>query len=321
MSGGSLLTALDRINRAVSALGNMLDWSFDQLRPVMPAGLASAGRRSSRALLRLDANLNSQNEGVINTSLLGAVWSDKAADVSGARGVVGVLDSTHQFTIKTELSEAAARAGRSALALRLEQLSPIPPRDAAFASRRLSPAGEVPVKVEVSIARRSAIEAAQARLEAIDPDWRLVGAVSSTGKPELEFARSDQQPLGIGLKLVIIASVLAAALFAWGGRLSEGAMQLQAELGSETRDARLAARDDALLPAAVAAHQASVEAPTVADWMTALSGMSDEVEAFSALRVDGRAVALEHEGREIARTPTPPGEERLTGAETGEAAP
>lgn len=321
MSGGSLLTALDRINRAVSALGSILDWSFDQLRPVMPAGLTLTGRRSSRAVVCLDANLNSQTRGIVTTSLMGAVRCDDKADIKAARGVVGVLDSTHQFTITTELSEAAARAGRSALALRLEQLSPIPPRDATFASRRLSPVGEVPVKVEVSIARRSAIETAQARLAAIDPDWRLVGAVSSTGKPELEFARSDQQPLGLGFKLVMIAAVLAAALFAWGGRLSEDAIALQAELGSVTRDARLAAREDALLPAAVAAHQASVEAPTVADWMTALARISDDAVAFSALRVYRQAVVLEHEGREIARTPTEPGEERLAGAETGEAAP
>ncbi|MCP2671234.1 hypothetical protein NHF40_09890 [Maricaulaceae bacterium EIL42A08] len=316
------MTALDRIERALGALGDLLDWAFDQLRPVTPGAVAKAGQRSARTLVRLDRDAAPIPEGALATSLMGEVHRISGDRPRSTRGVVGVLDPAHQYTIITQLSEAAAHAGRSALALRLDQLSPIPPQDVVFAHRRLSPEGEVPVRVEVSIARRSAVDAAKASLASMDPRWRLVGALSSSGRPELEFGRSTSQPLGLGLKVAMVSALLAATLLAWGGRLSEGAVQLQAELGSATRQARGMANGDSRLQDVAQAHQVSQRAPQMAEWLSALSQLADEQpDHFNAVHVEGRTVTLERDGREIARLATEADPERLGAGETGEAAP
>jgi hypothetical protein len=314
------LTALDRMDQAISALGDCVEWAFGVLRPVLPKGLSSLGVRSRHAVLALDPEAGPVNQGTLITSLLGQTRLDRP-NAHRPDAAIGVLSEAAQFHITTQLSEAAVRAGRKAIALRLDRLSPIPLEDAAFAVRRVSPPGVLSVEVDVSIARRSDIERACAVLKAQARDWRLVGSLGPDHQPTLDFARAERPPMGLGLKLLLVSAALAVALFAWAGRMDFAALSAESDQANLTRQARAAAEVDRRLDAVALAHQQRQAAPALGDWLEALATLSEGEATFTGIRVADGQVTLEADGTPVASHPIDPPEAGTAQLPTGEAAP
>jgi hypothetical protein len=234
-----------RLNQLASRLGSLFDWAITIARATLPKPLRELGSRPSAQLLKLDADGELVDVGALYKSVLGEPQIRPAkADTSSGKAIVRLAASA-QYRRRLTLSREAFRRGRTALELRLNELSPLPPGDAVFDLRVLSSPASDGVDVEVAIARRSQVEELAKMLGGTGKRWAIVGDIEDNGAVRFQFEKNEigfdsRKTWSFIRPLLLLAAVLFAC-FAWVDRSArelDGLQTRQAELVVSARQLR-----------------------------------------------------------------------------------
>ena len=257
------------INQLFHGLETLFGWALKQVRQTLPEGLRRFGSSKTARLVKLDEAGHVVSIGILQTSILGepGIVPDDAS-VKLPRTILK-LDEADQYRRRISLSSQALQRGRSALALRLNELSPFPPDAAVFDYRILgeSPSGQV--EIEVSIARRSRIDEMAGPLSQTSPNWSVFGDVEDTGDVHFNFTqdRADSRSGGGGglVRPLFLVLAIVFACLTWLDRSSREAEALEAQRVELLQSAHQLRDVNALIATADRARLVEANTPSLED--------------------------------------------------------
>lgn len=192
---------------AGGSLSHALRWLADGALSILPAALSERGWRAANALYEYAPDGALTSLGQIDHSWSGARRRTAATETTNALPAIVTLAPRLVFFTKADLPLAAKTTLAKTIALRMDELSPIPPEEAAFAVGPSAMVGDR-LHVDVAIARKKT-------LEAIEQSQRnrsvaaICAGLTERGEIEFEFTRSNPARAKAAIKL------MAAGLMLW----------------------------------------------------------------------------------------------------------
>lgn len=192
-----------------------LNWLREGLGVFLPDRLRRSGWRARRRLIYLSPEQMRDQSRVVETSWfgesrLGGVSPGQGDAPSSLPGVI-VLHPETYFTMHLSLPAEAAGSFAKAVKLRLGEISPIPPEDAAFAVGRVRTDAAGRAYAQVAITKKRYLREIADRYD--DVGVSAIGAApGGDGAPAFIFLQEDQNTPPISRRRMIDAAMLAAAL-------------------------------------------------------------------------------------------------------------
>ncbi len=269
----------------LTALAGFVSARLADLRAVLPAGLTRWGRRDRSEVVEISGDCVERARGLLEHSWLGAPVYRDGLPAADAPARLVLIAPGRQFRRRDRISAAALRRGRRAVALRLAELSPLPPAEVAFAYEVVSEADGM-AEIELALVRRADYDAA---LEALDgfSSGRIAGETGADGAPRFVFGA--HRPWDGALKFLRRAGLVYAALLvclvSWSSQVEIANSEADSARAAAIADIRqLRARAEALeaiasAPAPVLAHVLDVAAIAALD--------PERPDSVHRLRYDG----------------------------------
>ena len=236
------------------------------LRAVLPTSVRRLGRRDPVEIVELQADGGLKRVGLVEHSWLGEPRRPHSELDTTPHARLVLIAPERQFRRRDKISSTALRRGRRAVALRLADLSPLPPEHVAFGYEVLGEANGM-AEIELALVRRSDYDQAQAALEG-RPTGRIAGEVAADGTARFEFGA--HRPWDSALKLLrragLVYAALLVCLMSWNAQLEVANADAESARSAAIADIRqLRARAEALeaiagAPAPVLAHVLDVAA-------------------------------------------------------------
>ncbi len=169
-----------------------LDWQLAGMRVWAPRRLREYRFRPKETIIEFEGPTKKNTLGVVEKSLLGEQRLVREKQSDGDRPIAVMLQDSMIFETMIDLPAAARTTLTDAIAMRLDEMSPIPPEDASFAigAQRKSNPGRL--EVEVAITKKSSINAAVKTLAgkrvvkvgaATSPSGKIKYTFKTFGKP------------------------------------------------------------------------------------------------------------------------------------------
>jgi hypothetical protein len=209
-----------RLTRLANGLGTRFFWAIAVVRETLPNSVRIFGSRPRAQLFKLDPEGELESAGILYKSFLGEprIGPD-GGHVRITRAILA-LDDSAQYRRRLTLSHEAFRRGRSALELRLNELSPLPPGDVVFDYQvQSSSSSNAGVDVEIAIARRNQVEQISGMLGGTGKRWSIVGDIENNGAVRFHFLQNEDSPnlprsMGFVRPLLLLLAIVFAS-FTW----------------------------------------------------------------------------------------------------------
>lgn len=237
---------------AGGSFSHAVHWLIDGALSILPAALNERGWRATNALYEYSPDGALTLLGQIDHSWSGAKRRTAAAESTNALPAIIILAPRLVFFTKADLPLAAKGTLSKTIALRMDELSPIPAEEAAFAIGPSAAVGDR-LQLEVAIARKHTLEAIEQSQR--DRAIAAIGAgLSERSEIEFEFARSGPAKANatnglVAAGLALWLSILFA-LSAFAARQERVLMSFdarQTSLRQELRDLKKAHDNMSLL--------------------------------------------------------------------------
>lgn len=193
-----------------ATIESFLQWLRKGVGVFLPAQMRQSGWRATGKLVEISQD-GAETTQIAETSWFGEkrLRSDAAAPALPAQ--IAISESQVFVTQFSLPAEAAGRADKAA-ALRLGELSPVPPEDATFAVGKVRPAGAGRALVEIAIAKKKTLERVKAQT-----DGKTVAAIGampdSAGALRFIFERHITEAQPFTHRMLNMAIPVAAAFF------------------------------------------------------------------------------------------------------------
>lgn len=179
---------------SLAQLRNIAAWLLDGLRMLAPAPVKRFRSAPTEERIHIDEDFQLHSHGVVERSLLGVERLDPSGRARVNLPVVATLDTSHIFETSLDLPREARGSLEKTIALRLEDISPIPPAEAAFALGDVTKAQTDRIRAQIAIARKSAVD----KVAGLFQDRPLAGidAESADGRGRYVFkdmSKSDMK--------------------------------------------------------------------------------------------------------------------------------
>lgn len=233
---------------------------------------------------KLDVSFNCTEMAGLAYGALGDAYS---CDVPRSPEVeVLVLPDSLQYRRVVSVSPAVLRRGRAGLRLQMEELSPIPTENIAFAYRDAGVTETGEHQVELAITEQRYLDGLLPG-NASGPAVIIAGSRGADGAPELVYTTSglDRRALvALALTVSLIGAVFLA-LFGWSVRLEAEAANLRAHQASLIAQVRQAREVEADLQALADAPVSQLRLPTVLDHLGEVGAGSSSLETIQQVRL------------------------------------
>lgn len=272
------------IKAGISQLSHGLEalfaWALLQVRQTLPEAIRRFGSSKTAQLVRLDENGEVSSFGTLYTSILGETEIKPFEAGSKVSKTVLNLAEADQYRRKLSLSHQALQRGRSALALRLNELSPFPPDDAVFDYRILGRSDTGRVDIEVSIARRARIAKLSEVISNTSQNWAVVGDVDDKGVTHFSFAQDHNgffsgRGGGVVRSLFLVLAILFACL-SWLDRSSREGELMEARRVELLQSAHQLRDVNALIATADRARLVEANTPYLEDILSEIREFSSD---------------------------------------------
>ena len=228
---------------AGGSLSHSLRWLADGALSILPSALSERGWRAANALYEHAPDGALTSLGQVEHSWSGAKRRAAAAETTKALPAIITLAPRLVFLTKADLPLAAKATLSKTIALRMDELSPIPPEQAAFAIGPSAVVGDR-LHVEVAIARKKTLEAIE-QSERNQSVAAICAGLTERGEIEFEFARSkpakakaENKLMAAGLMLWLSLLLALSAFAARQERMLANFDARQTTLRQELRDLR-----------------------------------------------------------------------------------
>lgn len=194
------------------AIVRMLNWLLEGLGLVLPRGLRQTGWRPKHRLIRLSPDLITEKVHVIETARFG----DRRLDAGEATLSLPLHIALHRnsyYITRLSLPPEATGSFTNAVALRLPDLSPIPPGDAVYSVGGVSLDGEGRASAAIAITKKKTLEEVAARYA--NDNINVIGAEpNKDGVLQFTFSRERSGPAAMTKqRLARIALFAISVLF------------------------------------------------------------------------------------------------------------
>ncbi len=188
-----------------------LDWLLAGMRIWAPRRLREYRFAPKETIVEFDGSTNINTLGTVEKSLLGEQRLVREKQTDGDQPAVVVLQDSLIFETTIDLPAAARATLTDAIAMRLDEISPIPPEDASFAIGALRRSSLGRLEVEIAITKKSSINEAVKALAG--KRVASVGAgAGPSGKMKYSFKALDNPAKGVLQQWPMAIAALMSAL-------------------------------------------------------------------------------------------------------------
>lgn len=261
------------------AIEDAMTWLIEGLRFWLPTNFRARGWRATERVYRCEADATLSGAGIVERSWAG---DRRLADAAGSDANLPasvVLDDALIFRTKLNLPREAAGNVRRAVELRLDEVSPLPPREVEFAIGAVKHTPKGRINVDVALARKADLTriCADRELETVSKITAQAGADKSftfydrsTGE---RFADGKLGIAGLALMLSIVAFGFS---FQYRGDAHIAALgEYEAHLRQNI--ARIRVENESLEHALSTASPSTVGSDVSASIMAALKALPEQV--------------------------------------------
>lgn len=192
------------------AIVRALNWVREGLGIFLPERIRQSGWRPRNRLIYLSSDLGIEQTHAIDVSRFGEL-RHSASETLPSLPTHIALHQDNYFTTHLSLPAEAAGSFTKAVALRLNEISPIPPEDAAFAIGKVKTDAEGRANANIAITTKRKLQEASEQYGG--DNVSAIGAAPNTnGALEFFFSRKNSGPSSITKHRFINAALVAASV-------------------------------------------------------------------------------------------------------------
>lgn len=223
---------------SVSSVAHAAAWLFEGAQATIPKAAREAGAKPKAALYAFDKEQMLKPLGVIKKSWMGEenLTDGEKTDLP----LVVALAPSHIFRTTINLPDTARTSLKQTIALRLEEISPIPPETAAIGIGDVKSLSSNRIEVSVAITRKETLQAAMSQAGE-KPVLAIGSSPDINGKLAFVFERARARKQKYRDLLIACMAVWAALLLCFGA-LEARQDQLRAALETHQSELREALR-------------------------------------------------------------------------------
>ncbi len=254
-----------------------MNWWLEGLRIAAPRGLRELGLAKKETVIEFQSAARTETLGVIKQSLLGERRFDAAENPADDLPVSVALNDSLIFETRIELPAEAHASLQDTVSLRLEELSPIPPKEAAFAIGLVTKMQSGRIRADIAIARKATINDVEQAFKG-----KLLGCIgakiNASGQPKYSFRKYNSDTRNSVARWGLATASLWAALILLamsvdhrGARKMAALQKYESEIFQEIRRLRAdSERIEALAAVAPPTTVASEAERVIKDFVSAL---------------------------------------------------
>ncbi len=183
------------LHQSISSLPSLnwraaMNWWLEGLQIAAPRGVRELGLAKKETVIEFRSAARIETLGIVKQSMLGERRFDSTEDPTENLPVSVALDDSLIFETEIELPVEARASLQDTVSLRLEELSPIPPKEAAFAIGLVTKNKSGRIRADIAIARKTTINDAEQAFKG--KLLSCIGAkINASAQPKYSFRKHN----------------------------------------------------------------------------------------------------------------------------------